>query len=144
MKIRRFKLKDVKALVELSKKASKELGWGKESIKDFKRLFKRNKNLIWIAEDKNKMIGFLYGDLILRKGILKRKKVLELASIYIIKEYRNKGIATKLTKEFLNVWKKSNYKGVICFATNKIALSLAKDVGFKQKVYYLEKKFEVG
>lgn len=140
MNIRRFKEKDAEALAELSNIASKELKWWeKENSKDFLKIFNKNKNLIWIAEDKNKIIGYLYGDLILRKGILKSKKALELAVVYVVKGYRNKGVATKLTKRFLNAWKNSSYKGIFSLATNKIALSLLRDVGFKQKVYYLEK-----
>jgi len=139
--IRRFETKDAEDLAKLSNIASKELKWWeKESTKDFLRIFRKNKNLIWIAEDKNRIIGFLYGDILFKKGILKSNRGLELANTYVLKEYRNKGIGTKLTKTFLNSWKKSNYKSVFSFATNKMALSMLENLGFKKNVYYLEKK----
>lgn len=141
MIIRRFETKDAEALAKLSKIASRELKWWEiETAKDFLIIFRKNKNLIWIAEDKKKIIGFLYGDILFKKGILKSNRALELANTYVVKEHRNKGVATKLTKRFLNAWKNSSYKTVFSFATNKIALSLLKDLGFKQKVYYLDKK----
>lgn len=141
MIIRRFETRDAEALAELSKIASKELKWWEiESAKDFLRIFGKNRNLIWVAEDKNKIIGFLYGDIIFKKGILKSNKGLELANTYVSRKYRNKGVATKLTRRFLSTWRNSGYKSVFSFATNKIALSLLKNLGFKQKVYYLEKK----
>ena len=139
MIIRKFKIKDAESLANLSKLSSKEIGLERETAKDFIKLFNRSKNLIWIAEEKNKIVGFLYGDFVLKKGILESKKSLELAVIYILKEYRSRGIAKKLVKKFLNSWKNTDHKIVFSFA-NKKALNLLKSFGFKEKHYYLEKK----
>jgi ribosomal protein S18 acetylase RimI-like enzyme len=139
--IRRFETKDADVLARLSKLASKEKRFEKESAKDFLKIYKRNKNLIWVAEENSDVIAYLYGEIVSRKDILSSSEGIELAMVYVNKEYRNKRVATKLVKRFLKAWKNSKYKGVFSLATNKIAASLLKDVGFRQRVYYLEKKF---
>ncbi|MFH0929512.1 MAG: GNAT family N-acetyltransferase [Candidatus Aenigmatarchaeota archaeon] len=142
MKIRRFRKKDAEFLAGLSEIASKELKQDKETSKDFLKIFNRDKNLIWIAEDNMEIVGYLYGDIVFKKGILNSGKMIELAMVYVVKKYRNKGVATKLTKAFLRSWKKTRYKAVISYALNEVSTSLLKDTGFKQRahVYYLEKK----
>jgi GNAT superfamily N-acetyltransferase len=63
----------------------------------FKELIKNG--TIWVAEDNNKIIGYLAGN---TKGTpsYATKTLAELDNLYIDEEYRKKGIGKKLIEEF--------------------------------------------
>jgi ribosomal protein S18 acetylase RimI-like enzyme len=54
---------------------------------------------IWVAEDNNKVIGYLAGS-IKRKPAYVTKTLAELDNFYIDEEYRRRGIGKKLVEEF--------------------------------------------
>jgi diamine N-acetyltransferase len=54
---------------------------------------------IWVAEDNNKVIGYLAGR-IKEKPTYATKTLAELDNFYIDEEYRRKGIGKKLVEEF--------------------------------------------
>lgn len=61
-----------------------------------------------IAKSNNIPVGFIYGHLKTPKGITTLKSVLEVSTLYIEEEYRNKGIGKALMKDFEN-WARKNY-----------------------------------
>lgn len=54
---------------------------------------------VWVAEDNNKVIGYLAGSII-GKTSCATKTLAELDNFYIDEEYRKKGIGKKLVVEF--------------------------------------------
>ena len=143
MLIRRFKKEDVEQLIVLSKKSAEELiGWKPESKNFFLKLAKKDKDMIWVAEDKDKIVGYLVGDKIKRSNILGEKNEgIELATVFIIKEFRKKGIATKIIKQFEKVMKQRGEKGIFCYANEK-SVNLLKSLGYKQTCFYIQKRFK--
>jgi ribosomal protein S18 acetylase RimI-like enzyme len=107
MIIRRFKKEDVEQLITLSKKSVEELtDWEPESKAFFLKLTKEYKDMVWIAEDKGKIVGYLVGDKLKRTNLLGEKSEgIELATVFVLREFRGKGIATKLIKKFEKVMK---------------------------------------
>ena len=72
------------------KEANKEIKWWVTmSASEFSKLLKKKK-FVYIAEQDNKIIGYLAGN-------IKEKQFL-LGDIYIKKDYRNQGLAKKLIK----------------------------------------------
>ena len=140
MIIRRFKKEDVEQLIRISKKNVEELtGWEPESKKFFLKLASKDKDMIWIAEDKKKILGYLVGDKIKRINILGEKtEGIELATVFVLKEFRAKGIATKLIRQFEKAMKQRKEKGIFCYANEK-SINLLKSLGYKQTCFYLQK-----
>lgn len=142
VEVRRAGLRDVKDLVKLAKIAAKEIKWWvAESEKIFRTLIKKDKDLVWIAEEDNKIVGFLTGYTTACESTTGEKwKMLWLDSIYILRGYRNRGIGKILVKKFLEACKKKKrFKNVFTFANKKSFLML-KRFGFRHKKYYMKKK----
>ena len=68
-----------------------------------------NSNYMYIAEDDNKIIAFLYGDKTENSGA---GILLELE---VLQDYRNKKIATNLIKRFEEDLKQENCNGILVF-----------------------------
>jgi ribosomal protein S18 acetylase RimI-like enzyme len=143
MIIRRLKKDDTEQLITLSKKSVEELtGWEPESKTFFLKLVKKDKDMVWVAEDKDKIVGYLVGDKLKRINILGEKSEgIELATVFVLKEFRKKGIATKLIKQFEKVMKQRKEKGIFCYANEK-SINLLKSLGYKQTCFYLQKMFK--
>lgn len=56
-------------------------------------------NCIFVAVNKNKIIGYLFG-YILNNGDAYLEKTSKLEALYVLEDFRNNGIATKLINEF--------------------------------------------
>jgi len=143
MIIRRFKKEDAGELVKLSSKSAEELtGWEPESKSFFLKLANKDRDMTWIAEDKGKIIGYLVGDKLKRTNILGEKtEGIELATVFVLKEFRKKGIATKLIKQFEKIMKQRKEKGIFCYANEK-SIDVLKSLGYKQTCFYLQKMFK--
>ena len=91
---------------------------------------------IW---DKNKAIGFLYGQILNTPNYCYKNGLGSLELLYIKDSYRKNGLATKLILEF-EKWLKSqniyNYE-VCCYNKNEPAINLYKKSDFK----YLKSTF---
>ena len=95
-------------------------------------------NLVLIAEEKDGFIGF---------GIvhyLKSVKQSLINDLFIVKEYRKKGIASKFMKEFEKDAKKKGFRYVTGFVrtNNKKMQKLKEKLGYKKgnSFYFFEKK----
>lgn len=115
MKIRNGKLSD---LEELHKNFVHTKGLTNYSI---------NNDYMYIVEDKEKIIAFLYGD----RTICSNSGI--LLGLEVLKEYRHKGIATNLIKQFENDLKRKYCKQILVFFNNNDnQLEFYKKVGFKR------------
>lgn len=119
MRFRKGKLADLKELLLLLNKTpqlqtskegqtyTKEYVWG--TLNDKKR------NLVLIAEDKKKIIGFLTAE------IWKDKKYSYFCDLFVKEGYRKKGIASKLIEQYETYCKKLGIKNFLgqVLTTNK-------------------------
>lgn len=64
-----------------------------------------NTKFLYLAEDNNKIIGYIYG--YFNKDVTTNNKVAYLDALYIESEYRKHGIANKLIEEFKK-WAREN------------------------------------
>ncbi len=87
-----------------------------------------NSNYMYIVEDDNKIIAFLYGDKTENSdaGILLELEVLQ--------DYRNKKIATNLIKRFEEDLKQENCNGILVFYSfDENLYKFYNKIGFKNK-----------
>ena len=87
-----------------------------------------NSNYMYIVEDDNKIIAFLYGDKTENSGA---GILLELE---VLQNYRNKKIATNLIKRFEEDLKQENCNGILVFYSfDKNLYKFYNKIGFKNK-----------
>lgn len=100
-------------------------------VKDyFKNVIKDDNNILLCYEEDNLVVGYVF----LKQVVCDDVNGYLIDGLFVEKEYRNRGIATKLLKESLNIVKDKD----ICFvdvgamAENKTSLNLYKSLGFKE------------
>jgi len=140
IKLKKMTKKEYKVFIKKSirryaKEGIKSGYWTKEeALKESKAQYKRNlgkgfKNskfdFYTIVNDEHKRVGDLW--------LLKERKLLFVAEIYIRKKYRHQGYGRDLLKKVEKIAKKLKYKkiGLNVFTHNKIAQSLYMQSGLK-------------
>lgn len=121
-----------------------DINWtfGKEGRKFFKNTIIKKDNFCEVAENKNKTVGYLNGGVAKITPWRKRAKYAYLGSIFIEKKFRDRGIGTKLVKDFID-WckrKKINFLSVAVSAGNNLGINFYKRRGFKEYDLTLEMK----
>lgn len=71
-----------------------------EFIKTIEKDLKKKGNILIVAEEKNKIIGYAQGHLFRWRWSDNPPKTANLKELVILKQYRRKGVATKILKEF--------------------------------------------
>ena len=146
IKITKAKKNDFKEYLGLKEKSLKEYSKitqqkipinHKEIKKEFKEFFNSPKRFLLFAKDGNTIVGFLIGTLI--TYIFRKTGYID--DIFVKREFRKKGIASLLIKNFIQITEK---KGARKFRLgvnpkNKNAIKLYKKLGFKITHYELEK-----
>jgi len=112
MKIRKGKLKDLEELYKILNETPELYGgnyegevYRKKEVKSI--LTNRKTDLVLIAEEDKKIVGFLIAEM------SKKKESSYLADIYVKPYYRKKGVASKLLEEYENICKKMNIEEII-------------------------------
>lgn len=107
--IRKANIDDIKSVQELNYKLfdleynnfdpalNMEWTFSEKGEKYFTELIESG--TVWVAEDNNKVIGYLAGSIIGKTSCV-TKTLAELDNFYIDEEYRRKGIGKKLVEEF--------------------------------------------
>ena len=118
--------------------------YDKHLYEDLRKYMKLNpsKATIFVAEDRGKLIGYIYG------RVEKRPKmVLDMVGIiedyFVEKPYRGKGISDKLWKRMM-IWfrkKRCNRLELESYPGNKHAIELYHKKGFIDKTIVMTKKF---
>ncbi|MBT3941082.1 GNAT family N-acetyltransferase [Candidatus Woesearchaeota archaeon] len=139
MIIRKAKLSDSKELYRLYNLAVKgfkqDFGiivHAETPITYIKKVIRKRKTLFLVAEDKGKLIGFAIAGRF-EAADDKRERVF-VDNVFVIKEYRKKGVASNFMKKILN-WAKKNKcvrVGLSSHVKNKTALALWPKLGFKE------------
>ncbi len=128
MNIRIGKKTDIKQLIILDKKANKEIKWWSPlNRKDFIKII--NKKMLYVAESKKEIFGYLSGT--------NNNKKLILDNIFVKREYRNKGIAVKLINKFIRDNK--NFEAVRLDCPERLR-SFYEKLGFKITAIIMQKK----
>lgn len=145
MKIRRGKLSDAEEILKALKETP-ELHGSKDEEIAYTPLFVNgalthpDRDLVLIAEENKKIIGFLIAELWEHKGYS------YLVDIYIRPEFRRQGIASKLFEEYENYCKKHGMNVIVglVLINNRKMQKWCDKHGIKQenKFYFYEKKLK--
>ena len=102
--IKEAEIGDVKNLVELDQIASKEIKpWAPQLFKEFKKSLQNPKFCFLIAYFNDKRAGYLESE------YDRDKDFIWIKNIYVLKEFRKRGISRKLVEKCVHKWKsKSN------------------------------------
>ncbi len=153
MIIRQATLKDFNALQELEHQLflkefkdydlTLNCNWlfSEEGIKDLKTYITKKSQCAFIAEENNKLLGYLMGSIQKAQSWRKTMKKAKLESFFVLKEFRNQSIGSKLNKAFNN-WcteNKVNLVEVVVSAQNEAATRFYRKDGFKDYELTLEK-----
>lgn len=71
------------------------------TVRSFYENFYDNKDIcLYVAKYENEIIGYIYG-YIQNNGDTVKNTVCTLDALYVLEEYRNKGVATELVNSFI-------------------------------------------
>jgi GNAT superfamily N-acetyltransferase len=124
--IRKFEEKDAEALAKLDeiwKKEGISLGMNPRKAKDF--IKNQKKEICFIAEQNNKIIGYACGKKLVYKSkkklfYLKRgEQCLNFDSLYVLKPYRKLRVGRKLIFALVREAKKEDLDSIILVAVSK-------------------------
>jgi len=111
----------------------------RSQFKEFKKYIKdgimgKKGSFVLVAEEKGKIIGFVYGEIKKRPPVFKTRKVGEIADIFVAPKHRKKGIARQLLEEAAKIFRKRKLKYVCltALAGNTAALKAYSKAGFKE------------
>ena len=104
--------------------------------KEFLNLLKDRNSFFCFAELNNKVVGYIYG--IIRKGEANKKgwrRIGDLNSIIVLKEFRRKGIAEYMVREFFKWLKSKNIRYVEANSNikNDPIIKFNKKMGFQEQ-----------
>jgi ribosomal protein S18 acetylase RimI-like enzyme len=123
-------INNVKDLVELDTIANKEKRWWEiQSKNKFGKVIKKSKFLTIIAKIDQKPIGYL------QSGLKNTQVHVWIDNIYVVKEFRKKGIAKLLVNKFVNHWKRKDNNIVLITADSN--LKVFEKLGFKKQMNYM-------
>lgn len=138
IKIRKGKLKDLKKIIKLLNKTpelSSGVGnktysneWVSSCLKD------KSRDLVLVAEDNGKLVGFLMAE------IWKSKRYSFLSDVFIARRYRNKGVASELVNLYEKECKKKRINKLLMLAlvkNSKIHKFLKKRHYKQGEIFYL-------
>ena len=130
MIIRKGKISDLESILNIEKKVYNKPYWNKSMLK---KLFNRNsKEIIWITEIKNKIVGFLIEQ--------RCDDEINLLNIAIDRKFQNRGIGNTLISYFLRIIPNNSSVFLEVNKSNFIARKIYSNLNFKnidiRKSYY--------
>ena len=108
-------------------------GEGCNTAEEIENSLKRNEQeIVFVAADENKLVGFCCGQIL--KSMCYSYNYGEITELYVIEEYRRRGIGRKLLKATENELNKRgvNHLHVLTGNENIIAQTLYRSCGFKK------------
>lgn len=134
MKIKLATRKDAKDVAAIIKRHSQSdyMGYATFNEKYILDKMKKN-NFFFIAEEKDKTVGCIRASIV-------DLDLAEIRQICVDEGYREKGVATKLLENALELLKKKKMRKVVARSKsdNAVAIALFKKFGFEQEGYFRE------
>ncbi|GBE19609.1 putative acetyltransferase [archaeon BMS3Abin17] len=157
MKIKKATIKDISKVLELSKEFMQEHSKisryksptsielrVKEKKKIFEGDIKSGKGAIFLAKLNKKLIGYVFVLGFIPKKVSNTKDFGYISDLYILKEFRKKGLAKELISRAEKWLKKSGYKEISLDVNNfnMKAKRLYNKLGYFKESYCLRKKLK--
>ena len=101
--------------------------------------------VVYVAKEKDLLIGFLYGYIKNLSGFFKHRIVAHISDIAVLIEYRRKGIGTALINKFQNELAlkfKATDITLYVHVTNTDAIDFYHNLGFNDRLLTMERKIE--
>ena len=133
MRIKKVKSDDARVLTSIDKIAYKEMKfWAPQSEKDFKKSIKNPRFYFSIAEINNKLVGYLESE------YDKDKKIVWIKNVFILKQFRKKGLGKLLVNDCIKHWNKK--VDLLILLTANRNLKTFEKLGFKKTMNYMMRK----
>lgn len=116
--------------------------FGKVGTKYYQDRILKDNGCVLVARNNRKIVGYLAGFVFQKNPCRNVKKFSELENMYVLKEYRGKGVGTGLCNEFIK-WCKNKQAEIIrvsASAKNTRAINFYKNNNFKDYELHLEKR----
>jgi len=109
---------------------------------ELKKSFKKSDVKIFVAEEKNKIVGYIWTNTHFLEYLNPKKKVGYVNEMFVTKKFRGKGISTKLMVKSMEWFKSQDieYVSLCVFTGNKDAVEIYKKFGFELFSGYMRKK----
>lgn len=134
MIICKAKIADAGELEKVSRIVHQEFShWSFENKKKFTKTLSDRYKGIYIAQLDNRIIAYLHYEYV------KEKRRLWIEQLYVLKEYRKKGIAEILMKKAIDKFKKIKHISIVLLTADR-NLEVFDKLGFKKTMNYLEFK----
>lgn len=143
MEIRKAKQEDMKQVQDLRYKLSKyekDIGlniavpeWGYTEVGERDYNYFLNKQFIYVAEEDEKIVGFITGEILSKKEWY-TVQLGTINNLYVLDEYRHKGIGKQLMQTMMDSFKEKGIKTfeLYAFSNNVDAIKFYEDIGFKK------------
>ena len=143
MNIRKARKEDMKAVQDLRYKLSKyekEIGlniavpeWGYTEVGERDYNYFLNKQFIYVAEDNQKIVGFITGEILSKKEWY-TVQLGTINNLFVLEEYRGKGIGKKLMETMMDAFKEKGINNFELYAlnNNENALKFYEKLGFRK------------
>ena len=147
MKIRQAKNSDFNEYLKLKREEEKDysefigkkIPHPKDTVlkKEFKEALSSKNHVILVIERNNRLIGYIHGMYYTNPY----SKWGYVEDIFVLKDFRRKGIATALVKEFIKILKKKGYNKLRLSVNTKNfrAIKFYKKLGFEISHYDMKK-----
>ena len=89
-------------LVQSERKYDKNIKESFVVTNNFVNLYNKDNNILYIAYDNEKPVGFIYGYIKYEQSNFVFDSVAQIDALYVLENYRKKGIATSLINKFYN------------------------------------------
>lgn len=106
--------------------------------KDFRKFVKKRlkggRDLILLAEDNGKVVGYFAAEIQKQHMRVKHKLIGNLANAYVLKKYRGRGITKRAVKEILDWFKKKKLRvaRLSVDSRNPVGIKVWEGFGFKE------------
>lgn len=111
-------------------------------LNNYINLYNKKNNVLFIAYEDGKAVGFIYGYLKYEASNFVFNSVAKIDALYVIDDYRNKGIGKNLINKFYEWCKDNNIKivEISVFKNNISAYNLYKKIGYEVEEYKMKKE----
>ena len=98
----------------------------------FQNLYDKDNNAIFIAKIEDKIVGYIYVKILQDETKIEKESFIN--GLYVLEEYRNNKIATKLKKEKKkwSIENESKYISLNVLSKNEVAIHLYKKLNFNE------------
>ena len=129
-------------LVQSERKYDKNIKENFVVTNNYVNLYNKDNNILYISCDNEKPVGFIYGYIKYEQSNFVFDSVAQIDALYVLDNYRNKGIGKKLIDKFYEWCEENNIKivEISVFKNNTNAYNLYEKLGYEVTEYKMVKE----